>query len=143
MQPLKLSALDADDLAVVSAHMQDAVLTGGDLAWLPRQRRLALVANRFDWAEAEGGPPRRRRAGLRIDRVERVGMSNFDPAAKDRVLSLLAILFHPGEPSPSGTIELVFSGGAGLRASVECIEVALEDLGPAWETRRVPSHSEG
>lgn len=143
MELLRLSALDADDLKVISAHMQDAVLVGGDVAFLPRQKRLALVANRFDWAEASEGARRRRRVGLRIDRVLRASMQNFDPAAKDKVYSLLAILFHPEEPAPSGAIELVFSGEAALRLQVECIEMALEDLGPAWDTRRTPSHSEG
>lgn len=142
MQPLKLTALDAEDLAVLSAHMQDAVLGAEDIAWLPGRGRLALVANRFDW-EGARKRARRRRAGLRFDRVMRVTRQNFEPGAKGTVLSLLAILFHPGEAAPSGTIELVFSGGAGLKAEVECIEASLEDLGPVWETRRVPSHSQG
>ena len=51
-EPLKLIALDSEDLAVVSAHMQDAVLTVGDMAFLPQQRRFAALANRFDWDSA-------------------------------------------------------------------------------------------
>ena len=37
-QPLRLLALDAEDLALVSAHVQDAVLRVGDLAYLPRKK---------------------------------------------------------------------------------------------------------
>ena len=52
MPDLKLIALDADDLAVISAHLQDAVMKVGDLAFLPREKRFAAVANRFDWMDA-------------------------------------------------------------------------------------------
>lgn len=139
MEPLRLTALDAEDLAVVSAHLQDAILKASDVAFLPKDERLAMVVNRFNWSEA----PRqleRRRAGVRIDRVKRVTRLNFTTG--DTVHSLLAVVFHPAEEAPAGTIELVFSGGMGLKAEVECIEVMLEDLGPAWETSRMPAHSE-
>ena len=62
-----------------------------------------------------------------------------DPSA---VLSLLAILFHPGPEAPAGVIELTFSGGGALRAEVECIEVALDDLGLSWDTPRRPDHAD-
>ena len=52
MPELKLIVLDADDLAVISAHLQDAVLKVGDLAYLPAERRFAALGNRFDWADA-------------------------------------------------------------------------------------------
>jgi hypothetical protein len=61
---------------------------------------------------------------------------------RDGVLSLLAILFHPGGEAPGGVIELTFSGGGILRAEIECIEVALDDLGPSWETPRKPAHGD-
>lgn len=140
MELLRLTALDAEDLAVVSTHMQDAVLKAVDVVYLPGERKLALMANRFNWT----GAPRqleRRRAGLRIDRVTRASRLNF--TSGDTIHSLLAIVFHPAEEPPAGTIELVFSGGMGLKADVECIEVTLEDLGPAWETRHMPAHSDG
>ena len=36
---LKLLALDEEDLAVLSAHVQDAVLKVGDLVYLPKEQR--------------------------------------------------------------------------------------------------------
>jgi hypothetical protein len=141
--PLKLTALDSEDLEVISAHMQDATLLVGDITYLPRQKKLALVANRFDWESAEeaGGDStfRRCRCGLQINRVFAVKYSKVRRDNPDGVLSLLAVLFHPGE-APGGIIELTFSGGGALRAEVECIEVALDDLGESWETPRKPAH---
>ena len=37
MNLLKLIALDEEDLKIVSAHVQDAVLKVGDLEFLPRR----------------------------------------------------------------------------------------------------------
>jgi hypothetical protein len=144
--PLKLTALDSEDLEVISAHMQDATLLVGDITYLPRQKKLVLVANRFDWENAEdsggGRTFRRCRCGLQINRVFAVKYSKVRRDNPDGVLSLLAILFHPGAEPPGGIVELTFSGGGALRAEVECIEVALDDLGVSWETPRKPAHAE-
>jgi hypothetical protein len=143
---LKLTALDAEDLEVISAHMQDATLLVGDISYLPKQKKLALVANRFDWEKAEAsgrdGGFRRRRCGLQINRVFAVKYNNLRRDNPDGVLSLLAILFHSGPEAPGGTIELTFSGGGAMRAEVECIEVALDDLGLSWDTPRKPDHAD-
>jgi hypothetical protein len=142
---LKLTALDAEDLAIISAQMQDAALLVGDITYLPRQKKLALVANRFCWESAASGEDgkghfRRCRCGLQFNRVFSVKYANVRRDNPEAVLSLLAIRFHPGEDPPGGVIELTLSGGGALRADVECIEAALEDLGVSWETPRKPAH---
>lgn len=144
MDLLKLAALDADDLAVLSAHAQDAVTTVGDMAYEPALKRFALVVNRFDWQAARTGQGdfRRRRAGLHFDRVLRAQMQGFALADHDRVLNLLAVLFEPGE-APSGIVTLAFSGEAAVRLQVECIEAALADLGPVWSASGKPAHDQG
>ena len=146
---LKLTALDAEDLKVVSAQMQDATVLVGDITYLSKQKKLALVANRFCWESAaspEGaggdgeGHFRRCRSGLQINRVFSVKYAKVRRDSPGGVLSLLAIQFSPGGEPPGGVIELTFSGGGALRAEVECIEVALDDLGVSWETPRKPAH---
>lgn len=137
MDPLKLAVLDADDLAVVSAHLQDAIVRIGDLAYLPDQRRFALVMRRFDWeAPAE---PRRRLTGLHFERVLGVRTRGFDRDRPDDVLNLLAVTFEPDD-APSGTAELVFAGGGSVRLQLECIEAAMKDLGPVWSAESRPAH---
>jgi hypothetical protein len=143
---LNLTALDAEDLEVISAQMQDAALLVGDITYLPQQKKLALVANRFCWESAtpgDGGQDtfRRCRCGLQFNRVFSVKYANMRRDTPDGVLSLLAILFHPDEDPPGGVIELTFSGGGALRAQVECIEAALDDLGVSWQTPRKPTHA--
>jgi hypothetical protein len=141
MDMLKLVALDAEDLAVISAHMQDAVLKAGDIAFWPKEARLALVARRFDWEGVAAGETRRRLAGLQFGRVTRVQAQGLDPHDKARVLNLLSATFAAAAPdAPEGEITLTFSGGAAMRLSVECIEAQLTDLGPVWEAAAAPTH---
>lgn len=142
MSTLKLAALDEEDLNVVSAHVQDAVVRSEDFVWMPGENRFVAALNRFVWEEK----PRffwqkreRRRAALQFDRVTRAGFTGFTPGFRGEVLALLAIRFVPAEP-PAGVVELIFSAGAGVRLEVECIEARLTDLGAAWSASATPKH---
>lgn len=137
--PLKLAALDAEDLAVLSAHLQDAVLKVGAMHYLPVEQRFAVTLNRFDWLETDMKPYRRRQSALVLDRVSGVRSQCIKRDAEDAILELLAIEFCQGD-APSGHIELIFAGGGAVRLEVECIEARLADLGPAWETGCQPAH---
>ena len=139
MDPLKLVALDPDDLAIVSAHLQDAIVRVGDLAFLPGERRFALVARRFDWEARPDEPPRRRLTGLHFERVLAARTRGIDRGNTDAVLNLLAITFEETD-SPSGTATLVFSEGAAIQLELECIETQMKDLGPVWEAEGRPVH---
>jgi Protein of unknown function (DUF2948) len=144
MPDLKLIALDAEDLSVISAHLQDAVLKVGDIAYLPREKRFAAVTNRFDWAEAlkDGKEPSefaRRQAALRFERVLSAQVSGIDLKNKGAVLSLLAIGFEPTE-APAGDVMLLFADGGAIRLRVEVIEAELKDLGPVWQAKAKPQH---
>lgn len=148
MPELKLIAFDADDLAVISAHLQDALLKVGDIAYLPQARRFAALGNRFDWADAlkdgKGGTAEfvRRRAALRFERVLDAKVQGIDLNRKGAVLALLTISFEPNTApeDPGGSIVLHFADGAAIRLEVECIEVELKDLGAVWRAKSMPQH---
>mgnify|MGYP001247256123 CR=1 FL=1 len=143
-KPLHLMAGDAEDLAIISAVMQDAVGKLGDFAFLPRERRFAFVANRFIWEEAADrrkGPFARVRAGVHFDDVESAKFQNLRTNAKDAVVELLAIRFEAGEDA-SGVIMLDFAGGGAVRLEVESINAFLSDISDPWRTRAKPVHKE-
>src|SRR5258708_25240909 len=145
MDRLKLIALDREDIEVVSAHLQDAVVKAADIRWRPAEKRLIIALNRFDWEAAHGSVPeyRRRRAALRFERVTACKCRNcvaVEAVQADRVLNLLAVVFE-GSDHPNGVVTLTFSGGATLRLEVECLEAELADLGPAWGTESCPAHT--
>ncbi|MFL5259956.1 MAG: DUF2948 family protein [Hyphomicrobiales bacterium] len=144
MDRLKLAALDQSDLEVISAHMQDAVLTRSDIRYWRSKGKFALLANRFAWdavSPGKRGRYQRRLSGLQFARVLSVRSCGISRDG-DTVLCLLSIGFEQGEP-PSGAVVLTFAGGGTIRLEVECIEAQLDDLGPAWETARAPSHEDG
>jgi hypothetical protein len=141
MADLKLMALDAEDLKVISACVQDAVLKVGEIHVRPREKRVVLSMNRLAWEALpdDAGPCERRRACLHFDRVLSVRSHAIPRDKPETVLSLLAVTFAEAE-APAGTVDLVFAGGGVLRLQVECLEAQLADLGAAWAARRVPAH---
>ena len=128
---LRLIALDADDLAVISTHVQDARVQTADIIWKQSEKRLVVGMNRLDWEQTLSGEtaPRRLIAALRFDRVLACKSRNIDLGAPETELELLGIEFHPGE-APGGSAVLMFSHGGALRLDVECLECELADLGP-------------
>jgi hypothetical protein len=127
---LKLIALDADDLAVISAHVQDARVQTADIIWRQGEKRLVVGMSRLDWEQTLAGEttPRRLVAALRFDRVLACKARNIDVETPEAALELLGIEFHPADP-PSGSALLMFSQGGALRLDVECLECELTDLG--------------
>jgi hypothetical protein len=145
MSNLKLIALDAEDLAVISTNLQDAVMRVADMAYLKREMRFAAITSRFDWVEAakHGGPRaeyERHRAGLRFERVLDAKVQGLDVSKSAECLELLAIGFEPAPEPPEGHITLHFAGGGAIKLHVECIEAELKDLGEVWRTRCKPDH---
>jgi len=136
-----LVAEDAEDLEIVSARLQDAVAHVKDLVWLPKARRFAALFNRFKWEHEKPREALRVRAGLHFDSVLSVKSHGIRKGDPDAVLSLLAIRFTPrGADDPSGSVDLVFSGGGEVRLEVECIDATLSDVSGEWAARGRPAH---
>jgi hypothetical protein len=128
---LKLIALDADDLAVISAHVQDARVRAADIIWRQSEKRLVIGMNRLDWEQTLKGEatPRRLVAALRFDRVLACKSRNIElETPPETALELVGIEFNPADP-PGGSVVLLFSEGGALRLDVECLECELADLG--------------
>lgn len=153
-RPLRLIAQDRADLEVIAALVQDAVLTGMDLSWRPRQRRFALLLNRFRWedraaAEAARRPVERVRSLLVVSDVRRAAHQGLDPAARDMVLSLLTLNYTPAAPPEDpegpagpGRLVLTFAGDGAIALEVECLDVTLTDVTRPYAapSGRVPEH---
>ncbi len=136
---LRLIALDEEDLAVISANLQDAQVTGSDFAFLPNEKRFAFVCRRFDWVQAKRGGCQWRASGVHFNQVIRVTRIGFAPSETSRVLNLLAVNFEVSD-APGGAVTLTFSGDAAIKLDVECIETQLRDLGPCLPCGPAPEH---
>ena len=140
---LKLRAEDADDLAIISACLQDALVAVRDLAYVAEDQTFLLVANRFRWeralrpARGEFGY-QRTLCGITFSAVAGASYAGFRRSEEDRILCLLAIrAAHDGEGK---AIRLTFSGGAEIRLDVARILCVAKDLGEPWPTQWQPQH---
>jgi hypothetical protein len=161
--PLKLGARDAEDLRVIAAVAQDALVPLDDMAYLPDERRFVLALNRFRWdrAAADGGnaaapePARvqadapfsdkgeRRRSyervlsGLTFENVAAVRTQGIDPRRREEILELLTIHSEPG------AVYLLFAGGGTIKLEVSELRCYLQDFGEPWPTGVRPRHPGG
>jgi len=140
---LNLHAVDEVDLSVVAASLQDAVVLRHDLAFQPKQRRFAFMANRFVWeaeiGKAGGTEPRRVRTGVHFDFVQSVQARNLPAEDSDVPLELLTISVDPRAEGAT-VLTLLFAGGGAVRLTVECIDCTLRDVSEAWPATMRPDH---
>jgi Protein of unknown function (DUF2948) len=144
--PLRLVAQDAEDLKVIAALLQDAVLPVTELKYDARQRRFAALLNRFRWedrveAERVGRAYERVRSLLVVEDVRKVQSFGFDRAEKDLVLSLLSISFEPGEDG-TGRLTLTLAGDGAVALDVEALDLRLDDVTRPYRapSGKVPHH---
>lgn len=142
---LKLMAQDDEDLAILSAHIQDAVCKIGDLIYVPKENRFLAELNRFCWYSGQtDGPFKRYVAVLHFESVLGVQARNLRQDSKDAVVELLSILFEAENeadaPEGAGFVTLIFSGGGELRLKVECLEARLKDLVGPYLVYKRPEH---
>lgn len=136
--PLRLLAYDAEDLALVSAALQDAVLKLGDIRYEPEMRRLTLALNRYRWEDRRGARERVRSA-VQLGDVAAVRARGLRLGVSEAVVSLLTVEFEASE-APGGALHFRFAGGGDLRVEVDCIDLALADVSQPWPARGVPRH---
>ena len=146
--PLRLKALAPDDVPVISALLQDAVFTAGEMQWEPKRRRFSVLVNRFRWedrtaAEARGRAYERVRSVLVAEDVQRVALQGVDRRERDVVLSLLSVAWEPGEDG-TGRVVLVLAGDGAVRLEAECLDLTLADVTRPYAapSGKAPSHPE-
>jgi len=147
-QPLRLKALDVEDLAVVSGLVQDAVFPGSEIKWDRTARRFALLLNRFRWEDADKAETRKRdyervQSVLVIEDALRVQSQGVDPRDSDMVLSVLAIAFVEGTDG-GGFVDLTLAGDGVVRVEVEALEVVLKDVTRPYvaPSKAKPTHTD-
>jgi len=145
-RPLRLRAFEPGDLEVISTLAQDALLSGADMRWDRKRRRLALMLKRFRWedqdrARRQGRAFERVQAVLAVEDVQTVASQGVSRGDADIVLSLLGVAFEPAEDG-AGRLILTFSGDGALAVDVEALEVTLTDVSRPYTapSGQAPAH---
>ena len=139
---LKLIAKTEEDIKVVSAHLQDSILSVADIANLKKNKIFLMQLNRFMWEDVEKGVFRKNkriRSVLKIDNVIKVFSKNVNQTKKDKFLDFLTIETTQ-MPDKNYEMKLVFAGDSIIRVITEVVEVILDDQGEAWNTKNMPKH---
>ena len=139
---LKLIAKTEEDIKVVSAHLQDSILSVVDIANLEKNKIFLMLLNRFMWEDVEKGVFRKNkriRTVLKFENVLKVFSKNINQKKKDNFLDFLAIETIK-MPDNNYEMKITFAGDSIIRIIVEVIEVTLDDQGEAWDTKNKPKH---
>lgn len=129
-EQLRLRAETPEDLPALSALLQDMAVLANDIAFDARRRQLSIMGNRYRW---EANSPSRVRTALRIDCVQSLHHRAM-PADPRSVLALLALVLE------GDSLTLSFANGTSLRASIEALDVTLDDVTGPWGAKAVPDH---
>ena len=141
---LKLIAKTKEDLRVVSAHLQDAIVNVSDIANLRKSKIFLMQLNRFMWEDVEKGVFRKNkriRTIIKIENVINVHAKNIIQSKKDKFLDFLTIETNR-MPDNNYEMKIVFAGDSIIKIISEVIEVTLDDQGEAWDTKNMPKHKE-
>ncbi|MDE0114034.1 MAG: DUF2948 family protein [Albidovulum sp.] len=144
--PLRLRAIDFEDLEVVSALVQDSVFSMQDCAWDRKRREFAILINRFRWEDREdavisGSDYERVRSVLLVRDAMEVKSDIVAPSESDQVFSMLALRFSPGEDG-TGKLDVLLAGDMLYSVQVECLDVTLTDVTQPYRAAsgKIPSH---
>lgn len=146
-EPLRLKALDVEDLTVLAALVQDAVFPAAEMKWDRKARRFAILLNRFRWEDADRAATRKRdfervQSVLVVEDVMSVKSQGVDPRDADMVYALLSMTFVPGDDG-MGRIELTLAGDGAVAIEVEALEVVLRDVTRPYvaPSKKAPDHN--
>ena len=141
---LKLIARTKDDLRVVSAYLQDAIVNISDIANLEKNKIFLMQLNRFMWEDVEKGVFRKNKrikSVLKFDNIVKVYSKNISQMEKSKFLDFLTIETIQ-MPDNNYEMKLIFSGNAAIKLKVEAIEAKLDDQGDYWESKNKPTHED-
>ena len=139
---LKLIAKTEEDLRVVSAHLQDAIVNVSDVANLKKNKIFLMQLNRFMWEDVEKGVFRKNkriRTILKFENVIKVHAKNINQSKGNKFLDFLTIETNQMIDN-NYEMKIVFAGDSIIKIIAEVIEVTLDDQGEAWDTKNIPKH---
>lgn len=162
----RVRAETVEDLEIVSAMLQDAIVPISEIAWRRGEKRFVLMTQRFRWEKApegiaskdgvdalgdtapeeddktdtDGPAPghwyERINCALRFEYVSAVRANGIDLANRAQMLELLSL--HVTDDG----LDLAFADNKTIRLTISKLSCHAEDLGQPWPTTQRPEHPE-
>lgn len=157
----RVRAESLEDLEILSAMLQDAIVPISEIAWQRGDKRFVLITQRFRWekvlresaedegpdalgnarsqeqVDADAGPTdwfERVTCALRFENVIAARTNGIDLANRGQMLELLSL--HVNDDG----LDLAFAGDKTIRLSISSLSCHAEDLGEPWPTTLRPDH---
>jgi hypothetical protein len=139
---INLIGKNQDDLRIISAYLQDSIVTVKDIVFLKQNRTFVMIVNRFMWKDAEKIDSRKNkriRCAVKFEEVIKVESMNINQKNKNKPMECLAIECSVSNDQTYKTI-IFFAGNGIITLISEAIEVVLQDLGKSWSAKHIPRH---
>ncbi len=136
-QPVKLRALDAEDVQVIASIMQDAIAPVEEMAYRPEDKSFVMAVHRFIWDCGEGEKCFHRvHCAIDARGVQNPRFHGFSRSDGEKMLDLLTMGVE------GGFLHLVFAGNAAIKLELgEDWSLLIADFGEPWPVSRKPEHS--
>ncbi|MDD3288726.1 MAG: DUF2948 family protein [Alphaproteobacteria bacterium] len=136
-KPLKLLAKDGEDIEVISAVLQDAIVPLEDMTYEVADKNFIMVVHRFCWCDGERPKESFERVccAVSISGVRTVQVQGIDLSNRSEMLELLAVFLE------NNSMQFVFSGESRIKLELEDWTMKLEDFGEPWPTTHQPCHT--
>tara|TARA_Y100000590_G_scaffold403282_1_gene489803 strand:- start:283 stop:732 length:450 start_codon:yes stop_codon:yes gene_type:complete len=139
---LKLIGKNQEDLKVISAYIQDSIVTVGDMIFLKKNRTFVMIVNRFMWENIQNQTfiqNKRIRSAIKFEGVLDVKSKKINQKNKSKNLECLAIRCDE-ILNNNYKIKIFFSGEGIITLIAESVEIVMHDLGKPWNVKYVPQH---
>tara|TARA_Y100000590_G_scaffold58314_1_gene61622 strand:- start:316 stop:765 length:450 start_codon:yes stop_codon:yes gene_type:complete len=139
---IKLIGKNEEDLKIISAYIQDSVVTVKDMVFLKKNRMFLLIVNRFMWeniVDSSNKENQRVKCAIKFEGIFEVKSKKINQQNKEKRLEFLTIECNR-ILDKNYEIKFFFAGGSIITLISEFIEVSMHDLGKPWAVKHVPKH---
>lgn len=138
---LKLKAVAAEDIEVLSALLQDSLVAAPDIRFLAEDACLVMVLNRYCWEQNSKDSqtqPQRCMCGLKVTSVSQIRQRGLS-GQPNQFYNLLSITYEEAIKR----LTFTFSEGCGIRLVVDRLAVLVQDVADPHPGFARPQHDDG
>ena len=143
---LKLRAVAAEDVEIMSALLQDGLVAASDLHYQKDAASFVMVINRYCWEQADDTEsktqPNRCLCGLKVAHVQWVSQLGLS-AGGNQFYNLLSITYEETKENEKVVKRLTFtfSDGYGIRLTLDELALIVQDIAAPHPGLARPQHN--